>query len=895
MRARVVGPFVAGGLLLACLPAQEVLLRLTGAPGESFGHAVIGVGDTNLDGWVDLLVGAPDARGGGTARLFSGRDGALLREFAGKSAGQRMGESVAALGDVDRDGHPDFAVQDAREVQVFSGREGALLFSVAAGSGLARAGDVNADGHADLVVGYAAVLRDYRYQGGKGEAIVYSGRDGTVLHRFADSDVMRAFGVVGDGGDIDGDGYADVVVGAPGFGGPPSFDESGYMRVFSGRTGAVLREIRGAQGDAVGTAVASGFDLDNDGFDDVLVFASQEYVRRPGVRAGYCEIRSGRSGAVMQRQNGVVSCSRTWCDVVRPLVGPAFPLGDIDGDGVADYRVGDVYSGRTGERRCASRGTRAGDIDRDGLDDIAVGFPDENRVEVHAGVDRAMRYSFAGPLHWFMEEVQGIAVLGDADGDGAADFIVGTRNGYSDFINGALSTVRVLSGKTGALYGARILSRVEMIFPDVAVAPAGLLDGDAVPDVLVGWAGVNRRWGQQIIAYTLDATVLDAWDGFPHGFEGFGRVLVGGRDWDGDGRPDAFASGDTSGASPVGRGFVVELAPGGAFGRTFHGTSSGDAFGTSLAYADVDRDGLADLVIGAPGGDANGEDSGYVRVWSGRGGGALFWDLSGPGQGARFGTSVAAAGDLDGDGHEDFAVSAPGADVTQVLSGASAQLLLVLPDGGPLRGSGDADGDGVADLLVGDTVYSTRNGMAIASFARARLLADFTGDGRAEVIALGCAGPDRGDFDTFHVNSFVPLPRLSVFGHGCAGARGVPALRLGGNARPGGSVNVEAVRLRPSSVGALVLGSSRDAHSGIALPLPLAFAGMPDCVLWISLDLALGVHSDPSGYVQRTLSIPAIVDLAGAVWYQQLLLIDPEANAGGIVSSDAGRVGIGAR
>jgi hypothetical protein len=183
----------------------------------------------------------------------------------------------------------------------------------------------------------------------------------------------------------------------------------------------------------------------------------------------------------------------------------------------------------------------------------------------------------------------------------------------------------------------------------------------------------------------------------------------------------------------------------------------------------------------------------------------------------------------------------------------------------------------------------------LANFADARLLADLTGDGRAEVIALGCAGPQRGNFDIFDAYAFVPLPRLSVFGHGCAGARGVPSLRLSGEAHPAGTVSVEVVRSRESTAGALVLGQSRDAYSGIALPLPLGFAGMPDCVLWTSLDVVFPVHTDPSGYVQRTLAIPPLAGLVGASWYLQLLVVDPDANAGGIVTSDAGRIAIGAR
>ena len=86
---------------------------LYSVPGDQawFGHAVSGVGDIDGDGSWDFAVADPEA---GTASLYSGADGALLRELHGDEAGDRFGEAVAGAGDVNGDGVPDVVVGSRR-------------------------------------------------------------------------------------------------------------------------------------------------------------------------------------------------------------------------------------------------------------------------------------------------------------------------------------------------------------------------------------------------------------------------------------------------------------------------------------------------------------------------------------------------------------------------------------------------------------------------------------------------------------------------------------------------------------------------------------------------------------------------------------------------------------
>ena len=192
------------------------------AAGDAAGTAVGGAGDVNGDGFDDFGVGAPgDDTGGsgsGSVRVFSGLDGSVLHTFLGDSAGDAFGTSFSAAGDVNADGFDDVIVGapgddaggiDSGSAKVFSGVDGAVLHDLAGGSGaeafgtsVSGAGDVNADTFDDVIVG--APLNDGTGTDA-GKALVVSGADGSTLHVFHGAAAGDLFGAsVGGAGNVDG-------------------------------------------------------------------------------------------------------------------------------------------------------------------------------------------------------------------------------------------------------------------------------------------------------------------------------------------------------------------------------------------------------------------------------------------------------------------------------------------------------------------------------------------------------------------------------------------------------------------------------------------------------------------------------------------------------------------
>ncbi|MHC4078843.1 MAG: VCBS repeat-containing protein, partial [Planctomycetota bacterium] len=148
-------------VLVATAEAQELLYTFTHSNND-FGRSVSGAGDVNKDGYQDLIVGGWDV-----AQVFSGKDGKILYDLKGNGA---FGRSVSGAGDVNRDGYADVIVgayadskkaREAGSAWVFSGKDGAVLYTFYGdgtvvghfGSSVSGAGDVNKDGYPDLIVG----------------------------------------------------------------------------------------------------------------------------------------------------------------------------------------------------------------------------------------------------------------------------------------------------------------------------------------------------------------------------------------------------------------------------------------------------------------------------------------------------------------------------------------------------------------------------------------------------------------------------------------------------------------------------------------------------------------------------------------------------------------------
>nr|MBC8329289.1 FG-GAP repeat protein [Planctomycetota bacterium] len=203
--------------------------------GSHFGGSVAGAGDTDGDGFADLIVGAEEAEPGGRVRagsayVYSGATGSLLRQFDGAAAGDALGYSVSGAGDVDGDGAADLVVGALRA------NPGGLM--------------------------------------GAGSAFVYSGASGSLIWQFDGASEHDFLGVsVSGAGDLDGDGHADLLVGATGVD-LPTATNVGAASVYSGATGGLLGQFVGAAtDDELGRAVAGAGDVDADGTPDLIVGA----------------------------------------------------------------------------------------------------------------------------------------------------------------------------------------------------------------------------------------------------------------------------------------------------------------------------------------------------------------------------------------------------------------------------------------------------------------------------------------------------------------------------------------------------------------------------------------------------------------------------------------------
>lgn len=209
------------------------LLQIAGSqPGELFGGSLQVAGDINQDGIPDIMLGLPGANEGtGAAKLVSGANGAVLYTWNGQSAGDRFGYSVASVGDVNRDGHSDVAVgapdnaiggPAAGRVYVYHGSDGSPIFRRSGepgdrlGFSVGAAGDVNRDAYADVIAGAPGPGAADPNTTMAGRVYVYSGANGKKVEIFHGEVVGDGFGwSVAGGVDADHNDIPDLVVGAP--------------------------------------------------------------------------------------------------------------------------------------------------------------------------------------------------------------------------------------------------------------------------------------------------------------------------------------------------------------------------------------------------------------------------------------------------------------------------------------------------------------------------------------------------------------------------------------------------------------------------------------------------------------------------------------------------------
>ncbi len=346
------------------------------------------------------------------------------------------------------------------------------------------------------------------------------------------------------------------------------------------------------------------------------------------------------------------------------------------------------------------------------------------------------------------------------------------------------------------------------------------LNGDGRADLVIGADGLDASGGRAYV-YPGDGSELSAMPGVRLlGGSGsnahFGYALASAGDVNGDGFADlvvgAYGANDLAGRVSVYRGGPAGIAATPDF-VPMPPTTGANELGSSVAgLGDVNGDGYGDLALGAPGAQGTATDDGLVYIYLGRATGLSVGPsatLSAPGlTHAQFGTVVASAGDLNGDGFGDLAVGAELADSAAgrvfVYLGSAAgipstpSVTLPAPDGAAghfgatIACAGDVDGDGYTELLVGAPQWSSRTGraylfrgsatgpsaVASVTFAHAGAADDRFGQDVASAGDLN--GDGFGDVAIGASGLNISTGRVSVYLGRAAGLSTAPSLTLAG-------------------------------------------------------------------------------------------------------------------
>lgn len=467
------------------------------------------------------------------------------------------------------------------------------------GADVAIVGDTDGDGFDDLVVGapYDTSARHgavYLYPGGP------SGTAGEVEYPGDTADSMHGW-AVSSGGDIDGDGLADVVAGAYG---------ARTVTVYSGGSSLTATSI---QGDgSFGYAVGGGGDLDGDGLDDVLV--ADLYAASPDPYTGAVHVLLG-GPELADAQTVVPSDAAQGHQFGRHLSG----LADLDGDGYADAIAGvfnmrsfggpglggwayPLYGSSTGvdtsrlARLVPSAVTLADrfgravavteDMDGDGFPEAVVGAPHQNQVYVFgggAGGLDAERYTVVSDPHSDSDSSHAFGASlgrgGDPDGDGLGFLVVG-EDLWSD--RGETDAVFEVAAETWALTEHNASDWVSGDQFGDAVSGGGDLDGDGRADVVAGAyndGGCATYAGSVYLFLSTggagEDTGLSDDTGGP-GDTGAGDTGAGDSGTTDSGTTDSGEPGDTA---------LPDPEAGGAGGRDRGGTEEGPAMGCGCTSA----------------------------------------------------------------------------------------------------------------------------------------------------------------------------------------------------------------------------------------------------------------------------------------------------------------------
>ena len=881
-------PGIGGRLNLSTLDGTNGFILNGIDGGDQFGLSVSSAGDVNGDGYDDLIIGARTADPNGSSSgetyvvyggasapgtggrfnlsMLNGTNGFILN---GIDARDYSGRSVSSAGDVNGDGYDDLIFGAYRadpngnflagetyviyggasapgtdgvlDLSDLDGTNGFILNGIDeddySGISVSSAGDVNGDGYDDLIIGtkYARDRHGNFFSGGE-TYVVYGGAsapgingaldlsdlDGTNGFILNGVDARTSHGIsVSSAGDVNGDGYDDLIIGASyanpngdfgagetyvvyGGASAPGTDGVLDLSMLNGSNGFILNGIDAV--DFSGYSVSSAGDVNGDGYDDLIIGAPS----------------ADPNGNSLAGESYVIYGGATGTESLTPVTAQGTAAADnFTGNAGADsftaIATNDVVRGGAGDDRISVTALDFAAIDGGtGQDTLVLAGADlslDLREPGNGGVDsvEVIDLSGAGGNRLVLdaqavfdlteERAGGIATL-DVLGDGD-DTVVLTRGNFifdsTETEAGATWTVyRADNAEVRVATGVEVKNLVAAIdlslldggngftlngidagdTSGIAVSSAGDVNGDGYDDLIIGANGADPNGadsGETYVVYggaaapgtdgALDLSMLDGGNGFTLTGVGAedrsGRSVSAAGDVNGDGYGDliigAFRTdpnGESSGATYVVYGGAVAPGAGGVLalsdldggnGFTLNGIEMDDRSGFSASSAgDVNGDGYDDLIIGANGADPNGADSGATYVVYGAAvapGTDGILELSALDGGNGFilngidandysGRSVSSAGDVNGDGYDDLIIGAwladpnvSGSGETYVIYGGARApgtagmlelsalngvngFILNGIDAGDRSGisvssAGDVNGDGYDDLIIG--------------------------------------------------------------------------------------------------------------------------------------------------------------------------------------------------
>ena len=342
----------------------QMVTTIQGDPGDYLGWATCTAGDVNGDGLSDVAI-ASWPLAGNTVKIFPAFNIAIYSGVGCQWATQgdptsRVGFSVASSGDVNGDGYSDLVVGAPGD---FGSNTGGFAFCClgsssgpsgspgwyawggalgdSLGHSVACAGDVNGDGYSDVIVGAPGSSRG---QTKEGIAYLYFGHPSGLSPApdwsYESNDAGGLFGWgVASAGDVNGDGYGDVVIGEPNY--TPSQDlvEVGRSMVFLGSANGLASQpawqhSAGYDHAHTGRSVACAGDVNGDGYSDVIIGNPTDWIGR--VEAGRSYVYYGSADGLSPEPGWGIEGGQDW----EHFGSCVASVGDVNGDGYSDIAVG---------------------------------------------------------------------------------------------------------------------------------------------------------------------------------------------------------------------------------------------------------------------------------------------------------------------------------------------------------------------------------------------------------------------------------------------------------------------------------------------------------------------------------------------------------------------------